>query len=178
MVTCLRRRSVYREWWRCTRRLGIHLDNDCFLLWVRGYNKGGVYCIWNKLACQKERSLCLRLGTNRPHKDHCHSRPFVWCQFAQSFNCSLSLPPPPRLVVPFQLVFDGLYDPHVIWLTSSWGLRGLHLPALLSRCFKGYKHWQFLYFELLPYIKRNHKEYLETCKHWEKQSTFLHPQAS
>lgn len=66
----------------------------------------------------------------------------------------------------------------MIELINSWGLLRLHLcRALLSSCFKGYKYWQFLYFELLPYIKRNHKEYLETCKHWEKQSTsFIHRQ--
>lgn len=66
----------------------------------------------------------------------------------------------------------------MIELINSWGLLRLHLcRALLSSCFKGYKYRQFLYFELLPYIKRNHKEYLETCKHWEKQSTsFIHRQ--
>lgn len=88
----------------------------------------------------------------------------------------VSFPPlaTPPYVVPFQLASNYLCDPTPD--TSDWLLGSLS-PSLPARS-QWHRHWRFLYFELLPYSERNHKEHLETCKHWAKQSTLLHPQTS
>lgn len=112
------------------------------------------------------------LGNNHP-KCSCHS---ISCLPNASLEKSF-IPPPlatPPYVVPFQLVSNYLCDPTPD--TSYWLLGSLS-PSHPARS-QWHRHWRFLSFELLPSIERNHKEYLETCKHWAKQSTLLHPQTS
>lgn len=166
MVTCHQRRSFY------TRRFILI---QSFPAWVRWCNTGDGDFISTSWLVTPGTHLILCWGQAVLTSTTVMVHPWPDATFARPRNSSLSSPPS---VVSFHLASNGPCDPRVILPMNCWGLRGLHLPALLSRCLKEYKYRQFLYFELLPYIKRNHKEYLETHKHWEKQSTFLHLQTS
>lgn len=135
---------------KATQRFGVHFgtiisyfasDDTAQAVWIASRTswlvKDSVHLCWGNIPWKY---LCLSCLPDAALQSH-----------------FLSAACRPSLFVPFRLIWWTRRSPCLMWLTNRW----VYLDCVLAEpsflVLSGYKHWRFLYFELLPYIKRNHK---------------------